>query len=55
MSHDKYAITTTFVVCDGTKDKALDEIRELLEHINKKSLDHVSDLKVVVTHEAVGE
>jgi hypothetical protein len=55
MEHDKYTITTTFIVCEGTKDKALEEIRELLEHIKTKSLDHVGDIKVKVTHELTEE
>ena len=55
MSHDKYTITTTFVVCEGMKDKALEEVRELFDYIKLKSLDHASDLKVVVSHELTEE
>lgn len=47
--HERYTIDVNFTVCEGLKDKALEEIRELLNHINK-SLDHTSDVKVVVKH-----
>lgn len=48
--HEKYTIVTTFVVCDGMKDKALEEMKDLLQHIKVKSLNHASDLKVTVSH-----
>lgn len=55
MKHEKYTITTTFVVCDGVKDKVLDEIKDLTQHIRQNSLSHASDLKIVVTHDPTGD
>jgi hypothetical protein len=55
MVHEKYTITITFVVCDGTKDKALEEIKDLLHHTRLNSLGHVSGLKVIVSHEPTEE
>lgn len=51
--HERFTITVSFTVCDGLKDKALDEVKELLHHIRLNSLDHTSDLKAVVTHEPI--
>jgi hypothetical protein len=53
--HERYVITTSFTVCEGLQDKALEEVKELLHHIHDKSLDHASDLKVVVTHKPMDE
>jgi hypothetical protein len=55
MKHNLYTITISFVVCDGQRDKVLDEVRALLAHIEKNSLDHASDKKVKVTNEPVAE
>jgi hypothetical protein len=52
--HEKYTITISFNVCEGLKDKALDEIKEV-RHFVEKALDHASDVKTVVTHEPIGE
>ena len=53
--HERFTITVNFTVCDGLKDKALDEVKELLHYIRLNSLDHTSDLKIVVTHEPIGD
>lgn len=53
--HERFTITVSFTVCEGLKDKALDEVKELLHHIRLNSLDHASDLKAVVTHEPIGD
>ncbi len=52
--HERFTITISFDVCEGLKDKALDEIKEV-RHFVEKALDHASDVKTVVTHEPVGE
>lgn len=51
--HERFTINVSFTVCDGLKDKALEEVKELLHYINNKSLDHASDLKIVVKHEQI--
>jgi hypothetical protein len=53
-NHERFTITITFDVCEGLKDKVLDEIKEV-RHFVEKSLDHASDIKTVVTHEPAGE
>jgi len=55
MSHDLYKITVSFVVCDGMRDKVLEEIRDLTQHIEKNALDHASNKKIKVTHEPATE
>ena len=52
--HERYTITITFNICEGLKDKALDEIKEV-RHFVEKAMDHASDVKTVVTHEPIGE
>jgi len=51
VKHQLYTITITFVVCDGLQDKALEEVKELMNHVTNNSLSHASDLKVKVNHE----
>ena len=51
--HELFTINVTFVVCDGLKDKALEEVKELLHHISDKSLGHASDVKARVSHEPI--
>ena len=54
--HDRYKIEVNFTICDGLRDKGLEEVKELLNYINNpKTLDHASDLKVYVHHESMGE
>jgi hypothetical protein len=52
--HELFIITVSFIVCDGVKDKVLDEIKEV-RHFVEKTLDHASNVKTVVTHEPIGE
>lgn len=49
-NHEKFTITTTFIVCNGLRDKCLDEIKELIGHTNN-SLPHAFDLKIKVEHQ----
>jgi hypothetical protein len=49
MSHKRYVITTSFNVCHELQDKVLDEIKQILQ-FSRKTLDHASDIKTVVTH-----
>lgn len=51
--HQLYTIEATFVVCEGLQDKALEEVKELLNHITLNSLGHASDVKVKVKHESI--
>lgn len=51
--HTQYTIEVTFVVCEGLQDKALEEVKELINHVNLKSLGHASDVKVRVKHELI--
>ncbi len=51
--HERYTIDVGFTVCDGLKDRALEEIRILLNHITTNSLSHASDLKIKVSHEPI--
>ncbi len=51
--HQLYTIEVSFVVCDGLQDKALEEVKELINHINLNSLSHASDVKVKVKHESI--
>ena len=52
--HERYTITISFNVCEGLKDKVLEEVKEV-RHFVDKALDHASDIKIVVTHESIGE
>lgn len=52
--HERFTITISFNVCDGLKDKVLEEVKEV-RHFVEKALDHASDIKTVVTHEPVGD
>jgi hypothetical protein len=47
--HERFTITISFTVCEGLRDKVLDEIKELRHYIDEKSLDHASDVKYVVS------
>jgi hypothetical protein len=47
--HELFTITATFTVCEGLKDKVLDEVTNLRKVI-EKSLDHASNVKTSVTH-----
>ena len=51
--HERYTIDVGFTVCEGMRDKALEEVKNLINHINANSLSHVSDLKVKVSHEPI--
>jgi uncharacterized membrane protein len=52
-NHQLYTIEVSFVVCDGLQDKALEEVKELMNHVTKSSLSHTSDLKIKVRHESI--
>jgi hypothetical protein len=51
MLHEKYSVTVSFILCDGLRDKVLEEVRQMQEHINKHCLSHASFVKVKVHHE----
>lgn len=51
--HERFTIDMSFTICDGLKDKALEEVKELLHHIEEKSLSHASAIKIKVTHEPI--
>lgn len=50
MDHEKYTIKVEFICCEGLQEKVLDEVKELSEYIQKHSLGHASNIKVVVDH-----
>jgi len=52
-NHERFTVSVSFTVCEGLKDKALEEVKDLLNHIHTKALDHASDVKVKVTHEPI--
>lgn len=54
-NHDRYRVEVHFTICDGMRDKALEELKNLLNHIQKNALDHASDLKTYVHHTAIDE
>jgi hypothetical protein len=51
MNHEKYTISISFIVCDGMKDKVLEEIRNVDEYVKKHCLSHAAMLKIKVHHE----
>ncbi len=51
--HERFTIEVRFTVCEGLKEKALEEVRDLLNHISNNSLSHASDLKTKVSHEPI--
>ena len=55
MNHDLYTIKVSFIVCDGIKDKVLEEIRDLTQYIEKNSLSHAACKKIKVLHETATE
>ncbi|MGH7974777.1 MAG: hypothetical protein ACREBR_04580 [bacterium] len=50
--HERFTVSISFTVCDGLKDKVLEEIREVINQTTK-TLDHASDVKVKVHHESI--
>ena len=52
-NHTRYRIEVHFTVCEGLRDKVLDEITALRRHIEKNSLDHASDIKTYVHQEPI--
>jgi len=48
--HERFTIDLSFTVCDGLKDKALEEIKVLTNYITANSLSHSSDMKIRITH-----
>jgi hypothetical protein len=54
-THERFNISVSFTVCEGLQDKALEEVKDLLNYIKdtSKSLSHCSDLKTVVTHKPI--
>lgn len=50
IKHERFTIEVNFTVCEGLRDKVLEEIKTLLDHVHKNSLDHASNLKTSVHH-----
>lgn len=48
MNHEIYSVNVSFIVCPGMKDKVLEEIRALMDYVQKNSLSHASNLKIKV-------
>lgn len=45
--HEQFLIKISFNVCDGMKDKVLDEMKDLLKNA-QVALDHASNVKIKV-------
>lgn len=54
-THERYTVEIQFTVCEGLRDKVLDEIKALRNFVEKNSLDHASDIKTYVRHEPIVE